>query len=225
MALAPGAVLNVSGSLTNPKCTRLAIIGHTLESNGTSKQMVNVLDFWCPTPLPGGALATFITSYQGFTETLYLACLSIDYTIDAYVAKYLDNPLSIPAVLPVSASGGVSGDRAASFTSGVIQKNTTVPSRNFRGAMHIGALSESFTTKDILNSTGTAAYNPLASALTGLVTSGVSDGAQAWFPIILSTTLSNLFAAPAIFSYAPIVTFTTNLTIGTMKRRKEKRAV
>ena len=84
MALTPGANLNVSGSLTSPKFIRLAIIGSTLEANLSRKQMINVLDWFCPTPLPGGSLLGFLANYQATTEVGYLACLSDTYTLDRY---------------------------------------------------------------------------------------------------------------------------------------------
>jgi len=224
MGLTPGAVVNESGSLTNPRFIRTALRGSTTEANGTTKPMINVLDWYVQVPLPGGTLATFIANLMGFIQVDYLGCMSSTYNLDDVSAKYLDNPLNIPTISVIGAPGSIATDRAASFTAGTIQKLTTVPSRNFRGAMHIGALPEAFTTTDHLNATGIAAYTSLDADLTGLVTSGVSDGAAVAYPIIISQTLSDLFASPAVFTYAPITSFFTNTRIGTMRRRKERPA-
>jgi len=224
MALTPGAVINQSGSLTVPRFIRLAIVGHTTESNASIKAMVNVLDWYIQTPLPGGSLAAFLANFQASFETAYLTCLSDTYTLDKYVAKYLDNPANIPVELAVATPGLVNTDRGPSFQAVTIQKPTTVPSRNFRGSMHIGAVPESFTTTDELNGTGTAAYNPLTGVLAGMVTAGVNDGSQTAFPIIISATRSTLLTSPAVISYAPITDFTLQTIVGTMKRRKQKGA-
>lgn len=171
----------------------------------------------------GGVLAAFLGNLLVSIQDQYLACCSNSYLMIGVLAKYMDDPLSPEVFTSVAANGTVTTDRQPSFAAGVLQKKTGVPSRNFRGSMHVGALPESFTTQDQLNvGTGIPAYEALRDAFRGLVSAPTTDGAGDFYPIVLSTTLSDLFASPSIFTGAWISDYTLNLKVGTMRRRKEK---
>jgi len=221
MALAPGLVVNESGTPSTPKFVKIAFIGRTTESNTLLKPM-NIITHWrVQTVLPGGSMAALLANMQAAFATVLTDCCTSDYELVQIEGQYLDAPNFIPVIDPVGFTGAIATDRKASFVAGVIRKLTGVPSRNCRGSMHVGALPEAFTTKDQLNSTGQTAYNALRTAWNGAASAGIDDGAQVWFPIVLSATRSDLFSTPCLFTYAPVTSHTLNLRIGTMKRRKE----
>lgn len=222
MALVPGPFNNVSGTPVTPQFAQVSWIGHTVEGNTTIKACNQVTYWRTATPAAGGNMGGLASTLQTQFGALVQACAADSYTLDIIRAKFIDNPLTIPVDNPVNLQGAVTTDRAASFTAAVIRKNTTVPSRNFRGSIHYGALPETFTTTDRLNATGQTAFNALLAAWNAAVVNGVNDSVQLWFPIVLSPTLSNMFANPGIYSGAAVTTHTLNLRLGTMKRRKEK---
>ena len=222
MALSPGAFIRVAGTPATPQFARIVIRGITTESNATSKPCFNIIDFRCVGPGAGGSLLTLMNSFQASIETQLLACVTADYTLDSYLAKYLDNPLSLPEVKSVANPGTVSTDRGPSFNSVVVRKKSGIASRSYRGSMHFGAVPETFTTKDELNSTGLTPYNSLTAAFSNLISSGIGDGVNTFFPIIISSVQSNLLSNPAIISGAAVTSYFLNTKIGTMKRRKEK---
>ncbi len=212
----------VNGTPTEPQFARLAILGHTVEANTTHKPMVTTCDFRAPLTSPGGLLTTLATNLQTALGTTYRGLCTDDYVLDFWAVKYLDDPLSPIYAMPDGATGAVSTDRSASFTAGVFRKVTGVPSRNYRGSMHVGAMPESYTTKDDLSSAGVAAYAAHQAALEALVSGGVVDGSSQFFPVVISSTLSTLTASPAVLWGAWIQTFPYNARLGTMKRRKER---
>lgn len=222
--LPSGAFRNVSGNLASPIFAEIAINGHTTESNGSLKPVVNVTHWKALTPFPGGSAATLGASLQAVVEVAMQGVTTTDFAIDNYTVRMIDDPLAVPAVVLSGAAGTVTGDRAASFVAAVLRKNTGVPSRSFRGSMHFGAVPESMTTKDVLNAAGIAAYTILFTLWNGMAASGISDGVQPFFPVVISTILSNRIATPSIFTGASIQTYTLNEKLGTMKRRKEKGA-
>jgi len=212
----------VTGTPAAPQFAKVAFLGHTVESGGESKAM-NVITHWrTPVPLPGSAEYLLGAAIQTAFSAAWVACFTNDYTLDNIGVKFLDNPLNPEVLTADGTTGTITTDRGPSFQAIVLRKLTGVPSRNYRGSMHHGAVPESFTTKDDVNATGQTAYNALKAVWNGILTTGISDGFSTWYPIVLSSTLSSLLSNPAIFWGAWQNDTSLNLKVGTMKRRKEK---
>lgn len=225
MLLAPGAFVNQPGDITDPDFLRVVFKGRQgiLGPAAGIKPHVNILDFRrSSAAFPGGTLATFLTNMLAVIQVELLDCMTTDFQLDTIEAVYLPDPLSIPVVDTQNAPGTIAQDPQPSFDAVTIRKRTSVPSRSFRGSMHVGSVPETFTTKNVLNATGTAAWDLLMAQMQLLVDNGVSDGAQTWAPVVLSPTLSTWNVSPRVFTGAAIETFVYNLRVGSMTRRKQK---
>lgn len=221
MPLPTGPFYNVVGTPAAPQFARIVQYGHTLEANGTSKPLVSIYDLRATLTVPGGSETTLQSSFSTAVQTAYLNCTTVDYNLDTVLTRFMDDPTNAGTVTPVNSPGGVTDDRGPSFQAAVMRKITGVSGRNFRGSTHHGAIPETFTTKDNLNATGITAFDALKAAMVTLL-SGISDGANIFYPIVLSPTLSVLTANPRIFTGSSVQDYAYNLKLGTMKRRKEK---
>lgn len=221
MPLPAGPFSGVVGTPAAPQFLRIVMYGTTLESNGLTKPLNYIFDFRAILTAPGGSENTFAANFQAIVEANILAAAASDYTLNSYLSRFMDDPTNAGSILSVGSPGGIGTDRGPSFQAAVIRKLTGLSGRNYRGSTHYGAIPESFTTKDDLNGTGAAAFAAIAADF-GSVLSGVSDGVNLFFPIVLSPTLSVLTANPRIFAGAPVINYGVNARLGTMKRRKER---
>lgn len=216
-----GRFTNTTGTPATPMFIQSVIFGTTAESNNTLKPDINVFHWKAQSPAGGGTMNTFLNNFRASVETALLNVKTADYNLVQYIGKYMDDPTSAQSILAAGVPGIITSDRGASFNAGVIRKKSGFTGRNWRGSSHYGALPESFTTKDSLNGTGLSAYTALATVWAGMLT-GISDGVDTFFPIILSPSLSNLILNPSVFTGSFVSEFIVNETVGTMKRRKEK---
>lgn len=222
MSLPAGVFTNIVGTPSTPQFAEMVINGTTLESNGSTKPCIQVMHFRSLSPVGGGAAQTLAQGMLAVMSAELLACCSADYTLVSATCKFIDDPLAIVATELDGGVGTVSTDRKSSLNSVVVRKLTTIPSRSYRGSMHFGAVPESFTTKDILNGTGTTAYGTLVTAFGTLVSSGLSDGFNDFFPVVLSSILSDRVASPSVFTGANITAYFLNTVLGSMVRRKQR---
>jgi len=211
-----------TGTPLAPKFAEITFLGHTVEANTNNKACNQVTHWRTLSSLAGGTQAQLGINVVASFSAAVAAAAADSYTLDIVRTKFIDNPLTVPDDNPCNIQGTVNTDRAASFTAAVIRKVSYVPSRNYRGSLHYGAIPETFTTTDDLNATGLAALNAIRAVWVNLLGTGLSDGTNLWYPIVLSTTLSNRIANPSIFYGAWLQTFTLNTRLGTMRRRKEK---
>lgn len=212
----------VNGTPLTPQFAKIAILGQTTEANGTTKPM-NIITHWrAPIASLPGQEAALGAAFKANFDTPLGTLFTGDCTINNYAVKFLDNALNPDVLTVAGVTGGVAGDRGPSFNSVVVRKRTGVPSRNYRGSMHHGAVPETFTTLDDLSSAGNTAYTAYVAIWATMIASGLNDGAALWYPIVLSPTLSTLTSAPPVMWGAWVNEFFLNLRIGTMKRRKEK---
>lgn len=222
MLLPQDAYLNQVGDVTVPTHAQVIIRGVLTMSGGGARPHINTFDFKRATDLGAGDVAaTLAENFWDIVGANYLAAVADTLTVTSVEAKFLDNPLAIPGAYAVGSPGTVTTDRQPSFDAVVLRKRTDVPKQNFRGSIHVGGVPESFTTSDSLNATGTAVWDDLRGAFLGIITTGVSAGVNAFAPVVLSRTLSRLDLTPAVFTGAPISSFTYNLKVGSMNRRKK----
>lgn len=218
-----GKFVNDVGTPTTPHFFRIVLEGIVTESNASAKADFNVFDFACQSPVAGGILSDLTNNIWGAISSQWPDVKHDSYTLVRLVGQYIDDTTSPKYFNAVGTAGTVSTDRSSSFNAGVIRKLTTLTGRSWRGSTHIGALPESFTTKDELNATGQTAYNALMTAM-GTWLSGISDGFNTFYPIVLSNIQSNLIAIPSVITGSWIQSYALNLVIGTMKRRKQRGA-
>lgn len=222
MLLPEGATINDVGSVAEPSYMQIIIRGLLTMSGGVTRTHINTFDFRRSSPFTaGGTKANAAADFWSTVGAAYKACISNSLTVMAVIAKYLDNPLDIPVAHAVEEQGDITTDRQPSFDAVYVKRRTGVPSQSFRGSIHVGALPESFTTLEFVNSTGQTAYDGLMTALNTVVSGGVDDGQNTWAPVIISRTLSDLTLTPSVFTSAPVIDYSYSLKVGSMVRRKK----
>lgn len=218
-----GKLDHITGTPSTPKWVEMVMMGQVTASNASTLPDRNILHWYTPVPLPGGDLTTFWNNFWALIGTAWADAKSDSYNLVSAVLQYIDDPTSIKETVLVGVTGTVATDRSAQFNAGVIRKTSGLTGKNWRGSMHIGALPETFTTKDQLNaSPGSVKYQAIVDVLQGLVTTGLSDGGSTFYPVILSPTQSDRISIPAVLTASYVRDFLLNLKVGTMKRRKER---
>lgn len=169
-----------------------------------------------PPNLAGIADALASTVGDRFSNALNVRVTNIRVDV-----RPLDDPLSIPVPQSGGPSAGVvSGEPQSIVNAAVIDLNTGVRGRSFRGRKHISGLSESDSTGgDEL--TGTALVH--FASMIAQILANPNDGAGNIFtPCVLSPTLSDILGTPPTFTGADIIGGTCSPIIGTMRKRKER---
>jgi len=217
-----GIFTNEPGSSPIPQFMRTIFKGYSTESNGSTKPDFNILDWRCPVPLGGVTAADIVAQMTTYIAGLK-AAKPTTWNLAGVEVQFLDNPTN-PKVLvtTVAGAGSVITDRAASFNAVVIRKLSGMTGRNYMGSIHYGAVPESFTELDHVNATGITVYTVMLDELNAWAASGLDDGTNLWYPIIISSDNSDLASNPCVITGAYANSFTLNAKIGTMKRRKEK---
>jgi len=218
---------NFVGDVTNPFFVEFIIRGSALATGGQTKPLLNVFHFRRLTNSSPLSLTGLMTTLNSTWQDPLLACLNARYTLDQLELRPMDDPAAATLVEPVGASGNL-GNAASAYdllSAVVYQLKTGARGRNFKGSKHFSALDESQVTGDELTAAAvTATWDALTAAFAACI-AGQSDGAgNTFFPIVLSQELSSLGPTdiPGIFTGADVSSVILNLTIGTMRRRKEK---
>lgn len=208
------------GTPTDPQFIEFLYRGHSVESDGSTQQIINQLHFVKTFSL--GVPTNLISVYNlvtGVLDAPLSAALSVTYVADNVTLRAMDSPLNLAVPMLNQVVGAVTGDRLPSFNSVVTRKYTNARGRSFRGSNHWAPIAESQTLLDNLTAGGQTLWDAVATALATFV--GLVDGdGNAWSLFVLSRLKSDLLANPSLFTGATILNSTANALLGTMKRRK-----
>jgi hypothetical protein len=137
--------------------------------------------------------------------------------------RLMDNPLNAAVAGATPANGAhAAGDRLPLFNAVVIQKKTGIRGKSYRGSNHFGPISEADTTLDQLTGAGLTLWQNLQAAMA--LTMAAAGGAQAVSPAVFSPTLSPKPVTIPTLVNTQVTSTLLNLTIGTMRKRKERTA-
>lgn len=217
---------NLIGDIANPFFVEVVQRGEIAASDGSNLPCLNVYNFRrLSNGLPFDP-ANVVDAVQNAITTPILASTNVRYTLVQWECRALDDPAAATAIQPSGANGDLGDAESAYDACSAVYYliRTGHRGRSFFGSKHFGAIDEENIDSDELNDTGIALYTTLRTALRGLITSPVvDDDGNAWKPFILSRELSSLGPTdiPAIITGADWATVELNLTIGTMRGRKE----
>lgn len=147
----------------------------------------------------------------------YTGALNVRYTASGCDVRFIDDATDAYITTADSTAGAVTGDSLADYSAAVIQLHTAYRGRSGRGSVHLGPMSESDVTGDVLVSAGITRVNAFISALAAGFTD--SDG-NVWVQQVFSRTLSQVSINPTAVVVNDVVSRLLNLTTGTMRRRK-----
>jgi hypothetical protein len=194
-------------------------------SDLTMKKIFNVWHFFNGTGEAIGAFdptsfaTTFRTNYQDVIET----GLNSSSTLTFIGCRALNDPTNMQGGNSYNVAGSSGGDRLPTDNAVVINLATGARGRSFQGRKHFTPISESFTTGDILTGNGTTTWMNVRDAIRSTLSIDV-DGLT-WNMVVLSPTLSDLTASPVVATFTDVIDASLNLTLGTMRRRKERTQV
>jgi hypothetical protein len=196
--------------------------GHIIETGQGAKHVVNVYHYAqsVPNPVFPDPLAV-ITAWQGRVPAGVLALLHDDYVGDEVKARWLDQTINPETIVQFVNPGLKTGDRLPAYAAVTIQLRTNQRGRSYRGSKHYGPIAEADTTSDQLAVAVQPAWDNVAITLAQALT--VSG--QVLVPVILSRTKSQVMKDPVTLNAAAITNATLNLTLGTLRRRKEKTVI
>lgn len=161
---------------------------------------------------------TIITVFQSNVLQPMCALLHVDYKVIETGVRYLDDTRNIETLSTTSFLGSKTGARLPAYASVCYQLKTTLRGRNWRGSKHITPIAEADTDDDVVAAASVAAFKAWGNNLTA----GLNCGAVTLVPCILSRNLSQLLTNPVTIQAAPVASFLMNLTLGTLRKRREK---
>ncbi len=176
-------------------------------------------------------LVTAGGGWQAVVQALLLAALNIRWTSVGVDVRWLDvyNDAFTRAA-SFATVGGSAGDSLPLDNCVTIRKQSGDRGRNYRGSWHFGPVSEADTLKDEITNaapSGVGVTNWATNLKPALVAS-ITNGASVFKPFILSQSISQLknpaeFGPLNIKGSGPLVgPLPVNLTLGTMRKRKER---
>jgi hypothetical protein len=191
-----------------------------IDSEGIKQVAKNVYHFYRVTAFAYSAPDIVAAFNDAFVPT-YENALNNSCTITQTTVRDLSNPTDAGAALLTLTTGDQLGDRLPSSQAVVVNLKTGLRGKNFRGSKHYVGCSETMTTKDELNGSGTVAWVAVGTTL-ATVPMFLDAANNQWLTCVLSTSLSKLTNTPVVVTYADVTSSTLNLTLGTMRRRKER---
>lgn len=217
---------NLVGNVATPMFCEIVLHGEVTTTSGQVKPVLNVFHF--RRLVVGGTpdLTTLGNNFNASVGDALRACLNARYTLVEILLRLMDDPANAPFSVPINDAGAL-GDAASAYDllSAVYYLiHTGFRGRSFKGSKHFSGLDESQITGDELTAAAiTATWDQLTTNLNSLI-AGIGDGANTWFPCIISQELSSLGPTdiPGIFTGADWSEVLLNSTIGTMRRRKER---
>lgn len=195
------------------------------DSNGEERPVNNV--FYFHKIIGGGDLLSPEVIGNQVRATIGPAmadCLHEDYVGLPSACRFMDDPFSPVIDGDAFATGSITTERAALFNAVTIGAITDGRGKHFRSGKHFSPLAEVTVDKDQINPTVLADWEALADALTSMK-QFTDAGGNVWQMVVLSHSLCDFVSRPSIFTGAFITGFEVNLTITSMRRRRQKTKV
>lgn len=200
----------------------LIAFGHISEAGAPIKRVSNVYHYGQAIPNPVlPDPATVITSLYSVILQNIAPLLHDDYVLDEVTGRWLDQTTNPQSLSTLAAPGVKTGDRLPAYATVCFQLHTNVRGRSYRGSKHYGPIAEADTTADQL----AAGVLPAWTNMKNNLLQSFTIGGQVLVPVVLSRTKSQLQKDPVTISAAAVTSVILNLTLGTLKKRKEKTVI
>lgn len=159
-------------------------------------------------------------AFQTAIMTPMLAFLNVDYTQTANTVRFFDDALDAPIPFVQTGVGLVTGDRLETFIAAVVRLKSANKGKFARGNKHLGPVSESQSSGDVLTSGAITLLTAIATAVGAGFTD--SDG-NLWLPIVKSSHApAQYMTNPVTVVSFDVIAAVVNHTLGSMRRRKVK---
>ncbi len=197
----------------------IALKSHEISSG---KPQVNVYHYDSGVAPTDGTTQAQLGAQFNITVTgIIIAATCDDVLYDEITVRNFNDPLDPGEIIPIAVPGAIVTDMLPFFNAVTVQLRTAVRGRSYKGSKHHSGVPEADTTLNRLNAGALARWQPVRDVdkapLPGV-------GANVWAAALNSPTAAAKMVPPVALVVTPILSATLNLTIGTMKRRKEKTA-
>jgi hypothetical protein len=215
------ATRNLLGDVDNPFFLEAIQRGEAMTSEGSLKKVLNVFHFRRTSNGNPVVIAHVHTATLATIQTALMAALNARYHRLGFSYRLMDDPDNMATDIDSTANGGNDDDSLSLGLAVKIGLTTASRGASFRGSKHFAPASESDSESDELSADGITAWAAVQTAINSMASVTDSDGNN-WKAIVLSRTLSDLEARPAVFTFDDVTGSTLNLTLGSMKHRREK---
>jgi len=205
----------------NSQSVEITIRGHYVDGAGNNKLIANVFHYTRPNGSTTLSKSAIDTAFRGILNAAFQAFLSTAWIPDYTVVRCVDDPLDPEAQTALTATGsGQTGDPESECTSACFLLDTAVRGRRYKGRKHVGPISSVDTTNGELSGGGITRGATLGAAMIATF----SASGDTWTPAVYSRTNQTVpvTIASCLAAMTPINGYRLNLTIGTMRRRKER---
>jgi hypothetical protein len=205
---------------TLTRVVELSVQGHSIEANGQSKPIWNIFHWGNTSGFQGESALGMGNAFVAQIWPTIAAALSVGYVADQVLARFLDFATEQYAVCTKHTNGVVIGDRLPSHSAVTVRYKTAQRGKNYRGSKHFAPVAEGDTLTDEIDPAQQAKWNTLTTAISSAFV--VTGTGGVWSPAVVSRNLSQLKTDPVSIVGAYVTQGILNLTIGTMRHRKEK---
>jgi len=218
--------LNLLGDVAKPYFMEVVQRGTIVDSNGGAIPAVNIYHFHRLDNTPSIVEGQLASEVNDILAGPIIAATNARYSLDQWEERPLDDPAAATFVMPINDSGAIGNDASAYANQSAVYMliRTGYRGKSYKGSKHYAGIDEAHVTKDELVTTGLTLWTAVRDALRSLITAPIEDvSGNIWYPFILSRELSSLGPTdiPAVVSGADWNSVELNLTVGTMKHRKE----
>lgn len=207
-----------------PKSAQLIIKGHVPGKSGFTRNVCNVLNYFCPTSGGTWLESQFLTAWIAANQTNWLACCDKGYNLDEYHVLDLEFPTRADHVTYPNLPGtyNVTSAMMPSINSAFLYLKSNSRGRSSHGGMHLPGIPRAGVTGNEF----TAPYQAILDTLkTSLLTPFTDAGPYTWTLGILSRKASSLIVPPPAVNVVMLQADATlsvwDDNVGTMRRRQE----
>lgn len=225
MAVSSNIFFREPGTPATPQFCEMVLKGHSVESDGGSKPIVNIFHFVRETGPGTGLEVDVINQFLMLAAGPLNLAMSVNYVPDVITSRFMDDPLRAAVTITNPLVPTIAGDRLPNFNAVVIRKGTYARGRSYRGSNHYGPIAESQTNLDTLTAPAEVLWGNVKDILAAMGGTGgglVTADGSTWRLAVLSPTLSDYTVSPILVTGSWVKECVLNTRLGTMKRRKDR---
>lgn len=217
---------NLLGDVDKPYFLEVVLRGHVVDSNDREIPAINIFHFHRLDNTPTYAPGDLVGLVQAVLKDPLLSATNVRYHIEQWEERPIDDPAAASFVIPDPDAGAIGNDASAYANQSAVYMliRTGYRGKSYKGSKHFAGIDEAHVTRDELVTTGLGLWQNVRNALRTFISAPLTDdNGNIWYPFVLSRELSSLGPTdiPAVVSGADWDSVELNLTVGTMKGRKE----
>lgn len=160
------------------------------------------------------------TAFVAGPVSAIAAALNVDWEASLHDIRWVNDATDPYTSITATEVGAVAGDRLSSHAAAYLLFRTGLRGRSFRGAKHLGPMSESDVTSDDEDLFNAAAITRLAAINTALAATLTDSTGNQWKFTLLSRFLSQTKTNPTVIVTNDVTQLLVAKRVGTLMQRK-----